>query len=113
MRFDVLESSIRRERKSREFERQGMLQRIDATLTAMARRYDLGEVYIFGSVIREGRFSGSSDVDVAVDTLGAYYWTFAAELSEAIGRDVDVVELDSSPVAARIRKEGRPWTPQL
>lgn len=112
MKTDVLAAAVRRERRAREDDRREVLGRLNAALSSMAGRYDVEELYAFGSVLREGWFTRDSDVDVAVASLGQKYWSFAAELSEALGREVDVVDLDSSPLAARIRAKGERWIPR-
>jgi len=111
MDSDVLEAAVRRNHRQRELEREEVLRRLDSALGSLAARYDLQEVYTFGSVLRAGRFCDESDVDVAVASLGPRYWSFAAELSAAIGREVDVVDLDASRLSPRIREEGTRWMP--
>ena len=111
-RFDVLQRALERRRKAREVGRQEALRRVEHVLAGLAGRYGLREAYLFGSIVRPGRFDRDSDVDVAVADLGAGYWAFAAQLSAAVGREVDVVELRRSRFAARIRREGRRWTPK-
>jgi predicted nucleotidyltransferase len=109
--FAVLDNATRRRLGEREAARRQALADIDRGLSRLCPRYGAAEAYVFGSVLREGRFGSDSDVDVAVSGIGAELWRFAAELSRAVGREVDVIDLTTSRFATRIRREGRRWTP--
>lgn len=70
------------------------------------------EVWVFGSVIRPGRFQDDSDLDIAVDRL-------PPEISEAwlqyqlalrTDRSVDVLNLRETGLRSRIEREGEKWT---
>jgi predicted nucleotidyltransferase len=71
--------------------------------------------YLFGSVAR-GTARASSDVDVAVllesgrpTTLEAYPTALRADLSALLGREVDLVVLDSAPpdLTHRVLRDGK------
>jgi uncharacterized protein len=63
-----------------------------AALEALSREYRFEEAYFFGSVLREGKFTDRSDVDVGFEGLdGKDLFRFTAALSRAIGPEVDVV----------------------
>jgi len=70
------------------------------------------EVIIFGSLTKPGVFNDRSDVDLAltgssssVDPL-----RLTAELTERLGRPVDVVVLDQCRFREKIQREGERWT---
>ena len=105
--FAVLEEAERRRAAGREDGRRDALDRAERALSRMVERFAIREAYLFGSVLRPGRFGDHSDIDLAVAGLGHRYWTFASEFSQAVGREVDVVELEHSRFAERIRREGR------
>jgi predicted nucleotidyltransferase len=87
------------------------LARLLRLLDEMATQFNLEKVYVFGSLVRPGRFTESSDVDVAVKTLPSeQFFAFSAALSAALGRDVDLIELDKCHFAHKIRNEGLLWT---
>jgi predicted nucleotidyltransferase len=69
-------------------------------------------VIVFGSITKPGRFSESSDVDVALERepekMSIYQLT--AQLSERLGRPVDVVILSQCRFRDRIFREGETWT---
>jgi predicted nucleotidyltransferase len=63
----------------------------------LAGRKDVRVAVLFGSEARETA-RGDSDVDVAVDAVGADILELAAALSEAVSREVDVVSLEDATV---------------
>jgi predicted nucleotidyltransferase len=79
-------------RMQRETERQQWLQRIRTAIIACAPRYpDIRRVFLFGSLLQQGRFRSDSDIDVAIEcetpvTESAFWRT----LEDELGRDVDV-----------------------
>ena len=112
MGFDLLQRAVEAGRLRREAARQQTIGRVEASLEQLTPNFGLDEVYLFGSILRAGRFTERSDVDLAVEELGADYWAFLARVSELVGREVDLVELAGCRFAARIRREGRRWTPK-
>ncbi len=112
MGFDLLEKAVDAGRRRREAARLRMLERVEDALEQLAPAFGVSEAYLFGSIVRPGRFTDQSDVDLAIEDLGADYWSFLGRLSELVGREVDLVELAKCRFAARIRREGRRWTPK-
>ena len=53
-------------------------------------------VYLFGSVLKEGKFYEFSDIDIVVEGFGEDYFAILRELEDLVDRDVDLVELDGS-----------------
>ena len=69
------------------------------------------QAIIFGSINRSGHFDANSDVDVAVGELPARdYFTLKSHLEHALGREVDLIELDRCHFTATIRRTGTTWT---
>jgi predicted nucleotidyltransferase len=70
-------------------------------------------VTVFGSLTRPNRFTDTSDVDVALaaEPAGLSIYQIIAQLSERLGRRVDVVLLPESRFRDKILCEGEPWTP--
>lgn len=68
-----------------------------AQLTDLCRRWNIAELSLFGSVLRED-FRADSDIDIMVRFDPIDSWTFAEllrlrdELAALFGRPVDVVE---------------------
>ncbi len=70
-------------------------------LREICEKYDVAELRVFGSFAR-GQATEQSDVDVLYQfkdpfSIGLRIITFAEELEELFGRDVDIVEADSVP----------------
>lgn len=89
---------------------------------AMARdrlRQALGEllprgsaVWIFGSILRPGRFREDSDVDIAVESLPpevSEAW-LQHQLALRMDRGVDLLNLHDTRLRPRIEREGEKWT---
>ncbi len=62
---------------------------------------------LFGSRAR-GRARPDSDADVAVEAPGVDLWTLAADLSQAVGLEVDVVDLREAgyPLLKSVLRDG-------
>ncbi len=68
-------------------------------------------VFVFGSVLRPGRFRPDSDIDLALERIpeGVGPYGLTALLEEKLGRPVDVVELGRCRFDQKIREEGERW----
>ena len=71
-------------------------------------------VFVFGSLIRPGKFTDESDIDLALesDPRGMTIYQLTGLLSERMGRRVDVILLDECRFRDRILREGERWTPR-
>jgi predicted nucleotidyltransferase len=66
---------------------------------------------LFGSLTCPYHFTERSDIDVAVEKLAPdAFFQVMATLSEALERDVDLIELSKCHFAPRIREQGLLWT---
>jgi hypothetical protein len=113
-KFDtsLLDQALAEQQKQREQERIATLEQVLTWLDQHAAAYSIHQAYVFGSLLRPNGFSQHSDVDVAVEAVNAkHFFQAMAALSEAVGRDVDLVELCKCPFAERIRQTGQLWTP--
>lgn len=105
--FSVIEAGLKRKQELKEKERQELLKRFINVLANLREKYNLSEAFVFGSIVKPGRFIGNSDLDVAVKGLqNDRYFEFMAEISNEIGRDVDVVELEKCRFTEKIKREG-------
>lgn len=94
----------------REQERAEVLTRIIPLLRAYFFRKRVQEVYLVGSVLREGKFLPSSDIDVAVLGLQEDYFKTLTELEQLLDRTVDLIELEGCHFKDDIAKWGlRIW----
>jgi predicted nucleotidyltransferase len=97
----------RRERRERL--RVETLQRLRALLGDLVPGQ---RVIVFGSLLQPGRFSETSDVDLALDAepSGLSIYQLTSLLAERLGRSVDVLLLSESRFQDRILQEGEAWT---
>ena len=77
----------------------------------MANRFKISDAYIFGSVIKSGKFGKYSDVDIAIKGLNKFLqYKFIANISSLIERNVDVILLeDECHFTDIIIQEGIQW----
>jgi predicted nucleotidyltransferase len=75
--------------------------------TALQSRHDIRVALLFGSSAR-GSARLDSDVDVAVLAPAVDWLTLSADLSIALGRDVDVVPLETAgiPLVQEVLRDG-------
>jgi len=110
--FDISlwEKGIQNKRKKNEARRTEMLSRIDSVLHQLSKRYVWQEIYVFGSVVREGAYQSDSDVDFAIKGLPKDdLFRFVAELSDSLACPVDVVPFEETRLSERIREKGVRW----
>ncbi len=110
METTLLDQILAEKREERERERREMLEKALKLVERLSGRYGFRQAVLFGSVLKEGRFCEDSDVDIAVEALpGEHFFALAAELSRTLGREVDLVELETCRFSGKIRKEGLRW----
>ena len=80
---------------------------VETVRRMLKRRPDVRLALVFGSVAR-GTARAESDVDLAVDAPGVDRLALARDLSLAVGREVDVVDLGDAgyPLLASIVRDG-------
>jgi predicted nucleotidyltransferase len=75
----------------------------------LIREHGASEVWLFGSLLRCGRFHANSDIDLAAGGLHpSQYFSILSRLNSSIDFDVDLIDLDACPswLALYIRQEG-------
>ncbi len=106
----LLDQAKARRRQADEHSRLKMQQTVARWLRENAAQYGIQRAYLFGSIIQPGRFTQGSDVDLAVETIQSeQFFEAIAALSEAVEREVDLVDLTQCPFAAQIRRRGVLW----
>ena len=106
---DVLDRAIARKRREREALRLAVQARALRLLDESPVALD--EAILFGSVVRPGRFSARSDVDVAVPDLEPRaYFALMGHLEDGLGREINLVPLDTCHFADSIRRSGLRWS---
>ena len=78
---------------------------------ALARHVPGTTVWVYGSLIKPGRFHEWSDVDIAVESLpvGMSLEYLQSLLSADVEREVDVCSLDRTRLRPVIEREGERW----
>lgn len=79
-----------------------LIEQYKTEIATLCRKYNVKELYAFGSVLDESRFTNESDVDLLVDfneiELLKYadnYFEFADSLEELFKRKVDLLTIRS------------------
>ena len=78
---------------------------------ALARHVPGTAVWVYGSLVKPGRFHGWSDVDVALKSLpdGMTLEYLQSLLSADVGREVDVCLIDRTRLRPVIEGSGERW----
>lgn len=78
---------------------------------ALARHVPNTAVWVYGSLVKPGRFHHWSDVDVALEALpaGMTLEYLQSLLSTDVGREVDVCLLGRTRLAPEIERSGERW----
>ena len=113
MPFDtaILDRALADEQQKNEVARSALLQQTLAALDALGPKFGIERAYIFGSLLQPGRFHAASDVDIAVENIDPeQHFTAISQLMTVLGRNVDLIRLDTCHFAQRIREQGLLWT---
>lgn len=106
----LLDQKLAEQKALNEADRQYLLQNARLWLEQNAARFNIEQGYLFGSMTQPGRFSQSSDLDLAVDSLRhGDPFGLISHLSTHLDRDVDLVPLDQCHFADKIRQMGVLW----
>lgn len=94
-----------------EEERQFLLKKTLDWLDEFGSWYGIQKAYIFGSLTQPQKFNQQSDIDIAVEQVNPDdLFSVISFISEATGRDVDVIEINKCHFANHIRQTGILWT---
>jgi len=79
---------------------------------ALAELMPVHRIWVFGSLTKPGRFNDRSDVDLALadEPRSMSVGRLASELTERLGRPVDLVLLARCRFRDRILRDGELWT---
>jgi predicted nucleotidyltransferase len=80
--------------------------------SVLRRLVPANQVVVFGSLTKPHHFTGTSDIDIALEAepVGNTLYQLTALLAEEMGRPVDVILLSECRFRGRIAKEGEVWT---
>ncbi|MFO7761174.1 MAG: nucleotidyltransferase family protein [Thermodesulfobacteriota bacterium] len=100
-------------KRAEEKQRIKILEKTGKALNKLSREFHFQEAWIFGSLTREGGWRSHSDIDIALQDLDKFeLYSFVAAIQEITDLSVDVVRLEESPLAPKIKREGILWTPR-
>lgn len=105
-----IKEAYQRKDAEREKLRIKTLQEVCNILGKLSEEIQFEAAYIFGSVLKENRFSEYSDVDIAflgLDRDELFYVT--GYISGKIGRDVNIIHLEDISFKDKILREGFQW----
>ena len=106
----LLDRAIRARREASERKRLELLEEALLSLGRLSKVIAFEEAYLFGSITKPFYFSGRSDIDIGFNGLkDENFFRAMAFLSDELGTEVDIVQLESYRMAGRIKKEGIRW----
>lgn len=109
-----LDKALKEKRLRLEQQRQTLLKKTLYWLDEFGLKYGIKKAYIFGSVTQPYKFHSQSDIDIAVEEINAKdFFSVIGFISEALVRDVDVVQMNQCHFAHRIREQGIVWIAKL
>lgn len=106
MKTTILNEHRQRMRRQAEDLRAQMLTKVRQAVLELSNVVSFQEAYIFGSVLRPS-FSDDSDIDIAFLGLkDEDFFRAMVFLSDHLGRDVEVIQLEGHRLREQIMKEG-------
>jgi len=98
------------QKQENEINRNKTITNVCDALRRLSKKYDWDQLYIFGSLIKKDAFTNYSDIDIGISGLNKFdHFSFVADLSGIVGRDVDVELLEDSDFSDKILKSGMQW----
>lgn len=108
MAFDtsILDRALKKQREQLEQERLCLVSVVTEVLRKSQSKYGIKSAYIVGSLAQPKMWDKFSDVDVAVSGCSEHILSIMKDLEDATGRQVDVIDLESSTFSELIIKSG-------
>lgn len=106
--FDISlwEASLEEKYRQREAKRQQVLAGAIDSLSKYFRGKRVGQVYLTGSILREGKYYAFSDIDIVVEGLEEDYFQTLVQLEDLLDHNVDLIELESCRFKEEIQERG-------
>ena len=110
---ELLERYLKKIEQKKEKQRLEVLQNVLEALGKLSKELSFKKAYIFGSILKKKRFYYDSDIDIAVAGLADKdFFLFMSRLGDAVGRNVDIVQLEKHRFKNKITKDGLLWRRQ-
>lgn len=107
---ELLDRYLNKIEQRKEEKRLELLQKILEGLNRISKEISFKKAYIFGSILKKKKFYYDSDVDIAVEGLNnENFFTFMSRISDLLGREVDVIQIETHRLKNKIIKEGLLW----
>jgi hypothetical protein len=108
--FEIWKKRNKKRLDIAEKERINTYEKTVQALECLSAQYSWDDIYLFGSLIKKGRFFKESDVDIGIKGLNKYdHYKFVADLSSFLERDVDVIRLEDCHFSKKIIGRGIRW----
>lgn len=101
-----LREKSHKEKLEKEQFRKNMLLHVRDTLNTVFKNYPGCNVYLTGSIVRPGLFSGNSDIDIAVENFRGSRLDLFMELSGLFDMPVDLIIMERCHFSQQIREKG-------
>ncbi len=110
---DLLDKTIEQRRKVQEELRLQLIEKVCKVLDKLAMEIPFEEAYLFGSILKPGKFIKDSDIDIGfIGLKDIDFFRAMSFISSELGVDVDIVQLEGHRLADKVKKEGLKWTQQ-
>jgi len=108
--FEIWKKLNKQRLELAETERINTYKKTIQALERLSAHYLWDDIYFFGSLLKKGRFSKRSDVDIGIKGLNKYdHFKFVADLSSYLERNVDVIRLEDCHFSKKIIERGVRW----
>ena len=112
MPYGLIDKIIEKQRAEQELRRKQVFASTIEILEELGPKYGFSKGYIFGSVVKEGKFRRESDVDIAIFNLSNHhFFRLMAEVSGRLERDVDLYQIETMDewLRKKIERQGVLW----
>ncbi len=106
----LLNKYLKKIEQEKEKKRLELLQKAKEALNKLSDEISFEKAYIFGSILKNKKFYYDSDIDIAVCGLeDKDFFYFMSRASDILGRDVDIVQIETHRLKDKIIKGGLVW----
>ncbi|MBD3182198.1 hypothetical protein GF312_07895 [Candidatus Poribacteria bacterium] len=112
MPYDLIDKIHKQRKKKNELIRLETFSQLEKLLEKLSNEYGFSQAYIFGSLVKPGKFREDSDIDIAICGLeNKYFFRLISVISREMLRDVDLCQMERATEGFRdkILKQGVLW----
>lgn len=105
--IDLFETILAEKKQQKEAARLLMLNKTLTVLKEYFAIIPVTQLYLVGSITKEGRFRRDSDIDIAIKGLGTdLYFKVISDLEEKLNRKIEIIELEECSFEKSIKETG-------